>query len=256
VLRRCARDGIDHREAVRTTGDALARRQRREEGLDFTYNETQDDLRVLVRHVFDEMATPSRVGDVEQTDDGIDRELWAELARSEILGVSLPEDVGGSGHGIMELCVLLEEVGRRVVPVPVLSTLVMGALPIVRFGSAEQRKRHLVPVLEGRSLLTAALQEPARHDPLHPATTAVRQGSTWHLEGTKVAVPHAPLVDRMVVSARTQDGATALFLVDPGARGLTIERTRSTSRQVQGNVVLEGVAVHEEDVLHDADAHP
>ena len=224
--------------------------------MDFTFNETQDDLRILVRQVFDEMAPPARVGEVEQTDDGIDRELWAELARSEILGVSLPEDVGGSGHGIMELCVLLEDVGRRVVPIPALSTLVMGALPIVTFGTLEQRKRHLVPVLEGRSLLTAALQEPARHDPLQPATTATRQGSTWHLDGTKVAVPHAPLVDRMLVSAQTPDGSTALFLLDPHGRGVTIEPTRSTSRQVQGNVVLEGAPVHEEDVLLDADALP
>ena len=224
--------------------------------MDFGFDEVQDDIRVLSRDVFTEMATPARVGEVERTDDAIDRELWAELARSELLGVSLPEDVGGSGHGIMELAVLLEEVGRRVVPVPLLSTIALGAFPIARFGTAEQRKRYLVPVLEGTSLLTAALSESARHDALQPSTTATRDGSTWRLDGVKVAVPHAPLVDRILVSARTSDGATGLFVLDPASPGVTIERGRSTNRQVQGNVLLEGAVVDEDDVLLDAEALP
>jgi alkylation response protein AidB-like acyl-CoA dehydrogenase len=219
--------------------------------LDFGFDETQNDVRVLARTVFDEMATPARVGEVERTEDGIDRDIWAELARTELLGVSLPEDVGGSGHGIMELGVLLEEVGRRVVPIPLLSTIALGAFPIARFGTAEQRKRLLVPVLEGTSLLTAAMQESARHDPLVPATTATKDGSRWRLDGVKVAVPHAPLVDRIIVSARTDGDATALFLLDPSAQGVVIEPTRSTNREVQGNVLLEGAVVDEEDVLPD-----
>jgi alkylation response protein AidB-like acyl-CoA dehydrogenase len=223
--------------------------------VDFTFDETQDDIRVLSRDVFTEMAPAARVGEVEETDDGIDREIWAELARSELLGVSLPIDVGGSGHGIMELAVLLEEVGRRVVPIPLLSTIALGAFPIAHFGTAEQRKRYLVPVLEGTSLLTAALSERARHDALVPGTTATRDGSSWRLDGLKVAVPHAPLVDRILVSAKTDDGA-ALFILDPGAPGVTIERGRSTNRQVQGNVLLEGAVVHEDDALLDPEAVP
>ena len=222
--------------------------------MDFGFDEVQDDVRVLSRTVFDEMATPVRVGEVERTDDGIDREIWAELARSELLGVSLPEEVGGSGHGIMELCVLLEEVGRRVVPVPLLSTVALGAFPIAKFGTTEQRKRFLVPVVEGTSLLTAAMQESARHDPLAPATTATKDSSCWRLDGVKVSVPHAPLVDRILVSARITDDATALFLLDPSSPGVVIERTRSTNREVQGNVLLEGAVVDDEDVLGDPEA--
>ena len=223
--------------------------------MDFGFDETQDDIRLLARDVFDAMATPVRVGEVEQTDDAIDRDVWAELARSELLGVSLPEDVGGSGHGIMELGVLLEEAGRRVVPVPLLSTIALGAFPIARFGTAEQRKRYLVPVLEGTSLLTAALSESARHDALAPSTTATRDGSSWRLDGAKVAVPHAPLVDRMLVSAQTDQGP-GLFILDPSVAGVTIERGRSTNRQVQGNVLLEGAVVDEDDVLLDPKVLP
>ena len=85
--------------------------------MDFSYSETQSDLKSLASDIL-ERATPARVGEMEASDDGIDRELWAEFARADLLGVPLPEDVGGSGHGISELCVLLEEVGRHVAPLP------------------------------------------------------------------------------------------------------------------------------------------
>jgi hypothetical protein len=224
--------------------------------VDFSFDETQQDVRILSRQVFDEMATPARVGEVEESDDAIDREIWAELARSELLGVSLPEEVGGSGHGIMELGALLEEVGRRVVPIPLLSTVVLGAFPIARFGTPDQRKALLVPVLEGTSLLTAAISESARHDPLDPATTATKDGSSWRLDGLKVAVPHAPLVDRILASAKKPDGTMALFLLDPQAPGVSIEAGRSTHRQLQGNVVLDGAVVDGDDVLDDPEALP
>jgi alkylation response protein AidB-like acyl-CoA dehydrogenase len=223
--------------------------------LDFTFDETQDDVRVLARMVFDEMATPERIREVERTEESIDRELWAELARSELLGVALPEDVGGSGQGVMELGVLLEEMGRRVAPIPLLSTLGFAGLPIAVLGTDEQRKRLLVPVVEGTSFLTAALQEPAQHDPLDPTTTATRDGSVWRLDGVKVAVPLAPLATAIVVSAKTDDGAR-LFLLDPSATGVTIERTRSTHRELQGNVALDGAIVSDEDVLGEPDEAP
>ncbi len=134
--------------------------------MDFTLDETQEDLRRLARSIFDERVTLPRLREVEESDEGIDRDLWAELAKADLLGVALPEEVGGSGHGIMELCVLMEEVGRRVAPIPLMSTIGLGALPIARFGTTEQKKKHLVPVVEGASFLTAALEEPSNSDAL------------------------------------------------------------------------------------------
>lgn len=220
--------------------------------MDFSFDETQRDLQQLARSIL-EQATPARVGEAESGDDGIDRDLWLECAKADLLGVALPSDVGGSGHGIMELCVLLQEVGRRVAPVPLYPTVGLGARPIAAFGTAEQRERFLVPVIEGTSLLTAAVEEPARHDPLAPATTATRDGSSWRLDGVKVAVPHAPFADRIVTSAQTDTG-TALFLLDPAAPGVSIEPARSTHREVQGTLTLEGAVVDAGDVLDDPDA--
>lgn len=217
--------------------------------MDFTLDETQEDLRALAGEILREHGTLDRIRAAESSDGSIDRDLWAAFAQADLLGVALPTDVGGSGHGIMELAVLLEEVGRRVAPIPLLSTIGLGALPIAAFGTLDQRKRLLTEVLNGSSLLTAAIQEGARHDVLQPQTTATLDGSLWRLDGRKVAVPHAPLVDRMLVTARTSESSTGLFVVDPGADGLLIEPTRSTHRERQANVSFEGVAVDADDVL-------
>ncbi len=218
--------------------------------MDFTFDEVQQDVRNLAGDIFSRAVTLDRLKQVEASADGIDRELWSELASADLLGIALPEDVGGSGHGIMELGVLLQEMGRRVAPIPLISTIGLAALPIAAFGTPEQRKRFLVPVLDGPAVLTAALQERARHDPLQPETTATRDGSSWRLDGRKVAVPHAALVDRIVTTAQTPDGPT-LFLLDPAAPGVTIEATRSTHNEPQGNVTLDGAVVEADDVLGD-----
>jgi len=219
--------------------------------MDFTLDETQEDLRRLARSIFDERATLPRLREVEESDEGIDRDLWAELAKADLLGVALPEEVGGSGHGIMELCVLLEEAGRRVAPIPLMSTIGLGALPIARFGSTDQKKKHLVPVIEGTALLTAALEEPSNRDPLRPSTTATKDGSSWRLDGQKVAVPHAPLADRVVVTARTGENASGLFLLDPQGQGVESTPSRSTHRELQGHITLDGAVVSEDDVIGD-----
>ena len=219
--------------------------------MDFTFDEVQQDVRNLAADIFANTVTLDRLKEVEATDDGIDRDLWTELASADLLGIAFPEDVGGSGHGIMELGVLLQEMGRCVAPIPLISTIGLAGLPIAAFGTPEQRKRLLAPVLDGASLLTGAFQESARNDPLQPTTTATRDGACWRLDGRKVAVPHAPVADRIVVSAQTDDGP-ALFLLDPSGYGVGIERTRSTHRELQANITLEGAVVDGDDVL----AHP
>lgn len=218
--------------------------------MDFTLDEAQEDLRRLARTIFDERATPERIKEVEASEQRVDRDLWADLARTDLLGIALPEDVGGSGLGLMELCVLLEEFGRRVAPVPLLSTIGLAALPIAHLGTAEQRKRFLVPVLEGTSFLTAALQESGHRDPLGSDATATPDGSRWRLDGVKVAVPHASIADRILVTARTPEGS-GVFLLDPAAPGVEVEPTWSTHRELQGNLTLGGAVVEPEDVLGD-----
>ena len=222
--------------------------------MDFTLNEVQADIKSLANKIVGEQMTRERLKELEAGTERMDRALWGELAKANLLGIALPESVGGSGYGIMELCVVLQEVGRFVAPLPLLATVAMAALPIAEFGTEEQQQRLLPPVVNGESVLTAALQEPLATDPLAPATTARRDGDGWVLDGTKVAVPWAPLADRILVNAATGDGNVGLFLVDPSDPGVTLARTEATNREPQGVLTLTGARVADADVLGDPTA--
>jgi acyl-CoA dehydrogenase len=207
--------------------------------MDFNLSEEQQAIRDLSAQIFQGRATPERVRVIERTEERIDRELWSELARANLLGIALPEDVGGSGLGLVELALLLEEQGRRVAPVPLLATVVMGALPFAEFGTAEQRTRWLPGVIAGEVVLTAALAEMGDGDPSRPSTTAVQAGDGWRLDGLRMSVPAAHVAARILVPARHSSGV-GVFVVDPSADGVQLQRAETTNREIHSHLVLDG----------------
>jgi 3-oxocholest-4-en-26-oyl-CoA dehydrogenase beta subunit len=210
--------------------------------MDFTFDEVQEDLRGLAARILSERVTPERLKDLEAGADRIDREVWRAFADANLLGISLPERWGGSGYGIMETAVLLEEVGRAVAPIPLLATVVMGALPVAEHGTDDQRQRLLPGVVDGTTFLSAALQEPLGTDPLEPAASAQPDGDRWRVTGEKVAVPWGMLADEILIGARTPDGATGLFLVPGDADGVERAPAESTNLEPQAHLVLRGAS--------------
>jgi 3-oxocholest-4-en-26-oyl-CoA dehydrogenase beta subunit len=219
--------------------------------MDFAFTPEQEAVRDLARSICQDHATHERLKAVERDADWFDRELWAALATANLLGVALPESSGGSGLGMTELCLLLEQVGATVAPVPVWPTLVLGALPLAEFGSDAQRARWLAPVVAGTAMLTAALVELPAEDPSAPQTRAVRDGAGWRLDGVKDCVPAAHLAAAILVPARTGDGQVGVFLVEPSAPGVTLERQLATNREPQARLTLAGVRVGADAVLGD-----
>jgi len=217
--------------------------------MDFSFSEDQEGLRQLVRKIFDDHCTHERLRAIEATPEWFHRTVWAELARADVLGVALPEDVGGSGLGFVELCLLLEEVGRAVVPIPAWATLVLGALPLDRFGSAAQRKRFLPGVIAGDAILSAALVETGWDEPGVGTTTARRDGGMWRLDGVKTCVPAAHLAARVLVPARSADGTATVFLIDPNTSGVRLERQVMTNGEPQFEMTLAGATAGGDDVL-------
>jgi hypothetical protein len=222
--------------------------------MDFSFSDEQNALREVARKILEAECVPDRLREIEKSDERIDRRLWAELAKANLLGAALPEAYGGSDYGFFELCVLLEEIGRSVAPVPAWATLVCGALPIARFGSDAQKKRWLPGVIAGDVILTAALQEPNNVDPLAPVTKATKDGNGWKLSGEKFCVPAAFVAERILVPAKTSEGNVGLFLVDPRAQGVKLEKQFVTDREIQGSLTLDGVHVAAEDVIGDPSA--
>jgi 3-oxocholest-4-en-26-oyl-CoA dehydrogenase beta subunit len=218
--------------------------------MDFTLTEEQRAVAELAEQIFQGSSTVERVKAVEATDDRVDETLWRALADANLLGLTLPEAVGGSGLGILELCLLLEQQGRVVAPVPLWATVALGALPIAAWGTTGQRDAWLPGVVAGDVKLTAALAELGVNDAHHPQVRATRDGTTWRLDGLKVAVPAAHVADRVLVPARTDDGV-GVFLLDPHASGVTIERAATTNREIHPHLHLAGATV---EPLGDLDA--
>jgi hypothetical protein len=191
------------------------------------------------------------VAGVEQSDERIDRDLWRALAGADLLGLAVPERDGGAGHGLLELCLLLEAQGNVVAPLPLWSTLVLGALPLARFGSESQKQRWLPGVVAGDTVLTAALNGTAASPTSTPPVWAEPDGDGWIFDGLELAVPQAHLAARIVLPAYTGDkgDGVVIALVDPHADGVTLERTVTTNREIHPHVRLEGVRLDAADVL-------
>lgn len=217
--------------------------------MDFSFTEAQKAVAELSRKIFAERVTPKALKAAEADADWFDRPLWADLAGAGLLATAIPEDNGGSGQDFLELCALLVEAGAAVAPIPLWPTLVLGALPVAMLGTKEQRARLLPGVGSGEVILTAALAEPGSDDPTRLQTTAAPASSGYSLTGAKICVPAAHLAARVLTPARTADGRIGVFLVDPKARGVGLERAIATTGEPQYHLTLTDALVSAEDVL-------
>jgi alkylation response protein AidB-like acyl-CoA dehydrogenase len=198
--------------------------------MDFSFSSDQQDLRELAAKILGDATTLERTKRVVNESDGFDRDLWAALAEAGIIGISLPESVGGAGLGFLETCIVLEEVGRTAAPVPALAVMGLAAPALVEFGPAAGVVEALEGVAAGTRIVTAALTE-AVGDVHAPATTA----TDGKLTGTKVCVPAGAWADRIIVSA-----ADGVYLVDPSASGVTVVRENTMLGAPTAQLVLDG----------------
>jgi len=225
--------------------------------MDFTFNDEQTAVREAADGILTGLVDPDRVEQVEASGDRVDRALWAELAKADLLGLGVPTADGGGGYGMVELCLLLEAQGRVVAPVPLWATLVLGALPVARFGSDALRAALLEGVVAGDIFLSAALADVADDIAVggtgRPSVGAAVGGDgTLTLGGTAHAVPYAHVATRVLVPVATPDG-TVVAAVDPSAPGVTVERALTTNREVHPHLHLDGVVVSPDDVLAGGD---
>ena len=216
--------------------------------MDFSLSDEQTTLRDLARQILEDQLTQDRLRKIEKEPEWFDRKLWADLARANLLGLGVSKKHGGMGLGFFEVCLLLEEIGRTVAPLPALATLVMGALPIAEFGSRAQQDRFLAPVTSGQMILSAALIEDGIGERSRPLTLARKHGSGWRLDGIKDFVPAAHLAERILVPASSDEGV-GVFLLAPGAGGVKLERQETTNGEPQFRITLSGAEVDASDLL-------
>jgi len=217
--------------------------------MDFGLSEEQQELRDLAGRIISDRTTPARLKAIDASEDWFDRETWVELAEANLLGTALPEEHGGLGLELLDLCLLLTEVGRHVAPLPVVPCLVSGAMAVAEFGTPPQREV-LHRVTAGEAILTAALNE-AGGDPYRPSAEATRDGDGWLISGVKTAVPAVHLAEVILVPA-IADGAPEVFLVSADSPGMVVERQATMAREPQWRLTLDGVRASSDALLQGA----
>lgn len=224
--------------------------------MDFTLSAEQELLKKEIRHFLETECPKSTVRKLADTQTGYSAEMWRKMAELGWLGLVLPEEYGGVGGSLMDLAVLLEEVGRATVPSPVFSTMVMGVLPLLEAGTDAQKKRLLTGVASGEVLLTMAIAEPETdYQPRHMSTRAsLRQDGSLAVSGTKLFVHNAHTASCLLVVARTgraddADPGISILLVDAKAPGIGLTPLITIAADRQYEVTLDKVTCAAGDML-------
>ena len=212
--------------------------------MDFNFTDEEKSVSELARKILSDLVSNERLKKHEADGKAFLDELWPALADANLLGVAIPETHGGMELGFTALCLLLEEISRAVAPCPAYPALVLGALPLARFGSEADQREWLPRIARGEAILTAALIELDSSDPLHPLTRAERAEGGYRLHGEKSLVPAGRQAARILVSASTDTG-TGLFWVTPDQPGVRLETQTSSDGQAYAYLSLAGVTLPE-----------
>jgi alkylation response protein AidB-like acyl-CoA dehydrogenase len=189
--------------------------------MNFDFSEEQKQLRDEARKFLAEKCPPTAVRTVLDGKATYDRELWKGLADMGFLGVAIPETYGGAGAGHLELCVIAEEMGRALAPVPFSSTVYLAAEALLIAGSEAQKQQWLPLIASGKAIGTLGLFE-GKGNPSPQGIELAASGC--NLSGVKKPVPDGAIADLVIVAARTgstgRDSDISLFLVDMKAGGV------------------------------------
>ncbi len=217
--------------------------------MDFSFTPDQTLLKNSARSFLDEHCKPAAVRLTWDDPRGESETMWKEMAQLGWLGLSLPEEHGGSGLGMVETALLLDELGRAAYPGPYWPTVLAGHA-IAEAGTDVQKKRWLAPIATGEARATIALLDgDLDWSPDAVGTRAEKTPTGWSLSGLKRYVAWAHVANVLLVPARTPEGV-ALFLVDPSASGLGASPVQSMDPGTRWvNLTLDRVPVRAEDVL-------
>lgn len=195
--------------------------------MDFSLTEEQKEIQTLASQILGDQVTPDTLHKYDDRNNArYDGKLWAQLADSGLLGITIPADKGGMGFGFNELALFIEECGRTLAPVPVVPTLV-SALVLQKYGQNEL----LGGVATGEVVLTAAFNE-ILHEDVYTPKTVFKDGK---LNGIKQGVPYVDIATRMLVLA-ADGNKPALFIVDPKDSSIKKTALWSTTFEPQSHL--------------------
>jgi alkylation response protein AidB-like acyl-CoA dehydrogenase len=194
--------------------------------MDFAFSEQQDLLRTSARQFLERECPSDMVRRWSDNAQGYPPDLWQKMAALGWMGLVLPETYGGSGLSFVDLTILMEEMGRALLPAPFFSSIAFGALTLLETGSNEQRQQMLPRLVRGETKVCVALLEAdGRYDPRGISMRASIRGNRATLNGTKLFVVDAHVSDYIICVARTRGGrdpesGISLFVLDITSPGI------------------------------------
>lgn len=227
--------------------------------MDLGLTEVQQMLKSSAREFLSQECPLTLVREMEEHEQGYTDDLWRQIASLGWMGLAFPEQYGGTGGDFIDLAVLLEEMGRALLPAPFFSTVVLGGLTVLDAGSDAQKLEIINQVCGGQLRMTLALMEAsATLEPWGVETAATREGDAYRLSGTKLFVPDAHVADLILVAARTTTGpdpaeGITLFLVPGNSPGVSVTQLRSIASDRQCEVTLDDVTVSADAILGEVD---
>ena len=216
--------------------------------MDILLNEEEQMVRDSARSFLESETSTKVTREMEHDELGYPPALWKQIADLGWTGMCLPDQYGGQGLGLTYLGLVMEEIGRAIAPLPLMTTAVASMI-IAEFGTDEQKQSILPGVCSGDTVLTFAFQErDARIVADAVSTTAVLDGDNFVVNGTKMFVDNCNSAAKILTVVRTQAGSTgrdglSLLLIDTGSAGMTQTMQVTTAKDRQGRVDLKDVKV-------------
>ena len=223
--------------------------------MDFSFTEEQDMLRILARDFLAKECPKAEVREMTEDERGYEPQMWRSMAGLGWMGLIFPEEYGGMRASFMDLVILMEEMGRNILPGPYFSTIALCALPLFEYGSSEQKIKFLPQIAKGEGIWTFALTESSgRCKASEVKLRALLEGTNYVLRGCKLFVSDAHVADYMLVVGRTGEGNSpeegiTLFIVDAKGPNVQAESIPTIGGDRQFKVSFDGVVVPEDNIL-------
>jgi len=223
--------------------------------MDFELGEEQVMLKTSARDFLENECPKQLVRDMMEDEKGYSPDLWKKMAEQGWMGLAFPEQYGGAGMTYLDLAVLLEEMGRALVPGAFVPTVVLAGLPILAAGTEAQKQQFLPKIANGEAIMTLAFMESSGSLEASGITVkATPAGDGFAIEGTKLFVSNAHVADYIICVARTKDSPNkeegiTLFMVDAKTSGISIEVLKTMTGEKLCEVVFQNVSVPKENIL-------
>ena len=223
--------------------------------MDYSLSNDQEMIKKAAKEFFEKECPKEKIRELKEDLKGFDPKMWKKMVDLGYVGLVIPEQYGGTEGDFVELAVFMEEAGRNIAPSPFYTTGVQCAMPLIEFGTEDQKKKHLPRIAEKGDIWAFAQTElKGDYEADDVQLKAAAEGEEFVLNGTKLFVPFATSAKTFLVVARTSESnnpqqGISLFIVDAKSDGISIELMPTAARDCRCEVQFTNVKVPKEILL-------